>query len=160
MIAFVALGSNLGNRSNNLAMGIRHLAGLGKVTVSPVVMETEDESGTGPAYLNTVAKLDTAIPDPMALLEECLRIELECGRDRALPPNAPRPLDLDLITAAGWGGEWHWEAPADLVCVAPRITLIMPHPRAKLREFVMVPLAALGADIGQKPSCAPHAQPQ
>jgi 2-amino-4-hydroxy-6-hydroxymethyldihydropteridine diphosphokinase len=111
-----------------------------------MTIETEDESGIGPAYLNTVIRLDTPIADPRALLEECLRIEIAAGRDRALPRNSPRELDLDLIIAEGWRGHWEWDAPKDLrdlPQLGPRLTLDLPHPRAAHRDFVLGPLEAL-----------------
>ena len=51
--AVIALGSNLGDRRAHLAAGLAALRTLGTVVPSPLVMETPDESGTGPAYLNT-----------------------------------------------------------------------------------------------------------
>jgi 2-amino-4-hydroxy-6-hydroxymethyldihydropteridine diphosphokinase len=143
LIAFIAIGSNLGDRRKNIATGIAHLERLGRVTPSSLTIETEDESGIGPPYLNTFAKLDTHIPDPCALLEECLRIELACGRDRALPHGSPRTLDLDLAMVDGMSGEWEWGAPKDLSQLGGTLTLTLPHPRAKSRKFVMEPLKAL-----------------
>jgi 2-amino-4-hydroxy-6-hydroxymethyldihydropteridine diphosphokinase len=143
VIARIALGSNLGDRSNNISLGISELSILGGLTRSPLVIESDDESGVGPPYLNTVIKLDTHIEDPRILLEECLRVELACGRDRTLPPNSPRTLDLDLIEAEGWRGVWEWNTPDDLLQLGPRLTLILPHPRANSREFVMKPLNAI-----------------
>jgi len=149
MIAYIALGSNLGDRQENISKGIRMLSALGRVTVSPLIIETEDESGIGPAYLNTVVELDAAIADPRTLLEECLRIEIAAGRDRALPCNAPRELDLDMIVAGGWRGHWTWESPKDLrdfPRLGPRLSLDLPHPMAARREFVLAPLKALSQD--------------
>jgi len=146
MIAYIALGSNLGDRQENISKGIRMLSELGRVTVSPLTIETEDEAGIGPAYLNTVVELDAATADPRTLLEECLRIEIAAGRDRALPRNAPRELDLDLIMAGGWCGHWEWDSPKDLrdfLRLGPRLTLDLPHPMAARREFVLGPLKAL-----------------
>ena len=59
MNAVIALGSNLGDRRANLAAGIAGLGELGQVRVSSLVMETKDEPGRGPDYLNTVALLAT-----------------------------------------------------------------------------------------------------
>ena len=143
MIAYIALGSNLGDRSNNISLGISELSGLGILTRSPLMVETDDECGIGPPYLNTAIKLDAQIADPRILLEQCLRIEILCGRDRALPPNSPRTLDLDLIKAEGWRGTWEWNTPNELLQLGSTLTLILPHPRAESREFVMKPLRAL-----------------
>jgi 2-amino-4-hydroxy-6-hydroxymethyldihydropteridine diphosphokinase len=143
LIAFIALGSNLGDRAANLSFGIAELSKLGELVPSPLVMETDDESGTGQPYLNTVVEMNTLIQNPQALLEKCLRIELACGRDRTLPRNSPRTLDLDLIRVNGWIGYWEWDTPKDLMQLGTTLTLTLPHPRAASREFVIKPLQLL-----------------
>lgn len=143
MKAIVALGSNLGDRQAYLAAGLKALATLGVVTPSPLVMETPDESGLGPAYFNTVALLVTEETDPRRLLEALLRLELGLGRDRAQGRNAPRTLDLDLITTDAPAGRWTWEAPTDLRGLGAELTLELPHPRAFRRPFVLEPWRAL-----------------
>ena len=70
MKAVIALGSNLGDRRTHLDAGLAGLRTLGVVLPSPLVMETPDESGRGPAYLNTVALLVTEEADPRHLLED------------------------------------------------------------------------------------------
>lgn len=143
MNAVIALGSNLGDRRANLAAGIKGLQELGVVRVSSLVMETPDESGRGPDYLNTVALLTAGIEDPRLLLEALLRIELRCGRDRGQGRNAPRTLDLDLIAISGQSGTWTWETPEDLGMLGPELHLELPHPRAFSRPFVLEPWRAL-----------------
>ena len=147
MKAVVALGSNLGDRRAHLEAGLVAMRTLGAVVPSPLVMETADESGRGPAYLNTVAVLVTDEPDPRRLLESLLRLELAAGRDRQAGRNAPRTLDLDLITTDGAPGSWTWEAPQDLLILGPELSLELPHPRAFSRPFVLEPWKAL-ADPG------------
>ena len=127
MIALVALGSNLGDRAAHLAAGLAALRELGAVTPSPLVLETPDEAGLGPDYLNTVAELDTPEEDVRGLLEALLRLELRLGRDRARGRNAPRTLDLDLLDCHA------------IVVATPALTL--PHPRLHQRGFVLHPLA-------------------
>ncbi len=143
MLALIALGSNLGDRRGNLAGGLAALAELGRVAASPLVMETPDESGSGPDYLNTVALLETHLDDPAELLEALLRIELRWGRDRAAGRNAPRALDLDYIAADHHRGRWRWPSPPGLQALGPELDLVLPHPRAALRPFVLEPLDAL-----------------
>ena len=143
MKAVVALGSNLGDRRAHLAAGLAALGTLGNVVPSPLVMETPDESGRGPTYLNTVAVLVTEEADPRRLLEALLRLELAQGRDRTAGRNAPRTLDLDLITTDGPPGAWTWPAPEDLRALGPELTLELPHPRAFSRPFVLEPWRAL-----------------
>nr|WP_320132465.1 2-amino-4-hydroxy-6-hydroxymethyldihydropteridine diphosphokinase [uncultured Holophaga sp.] len=148
MFALVALGSNLGDRLANLEAGLATLRELGPLNPSPLIMETPDESGTGPAYLNTVALLETDL-GPEALLEELLRRELRLGRERKGVRNAPRPLDLDLILTNGPRGLRTWTSPPDLACLGPELSLELPHPRAERRPFVTEPWLALqGLPVG------------
>jgi len=133
MRAIVALGSNLGDRWTNLAAALEALRLLGWVAPSPLVMETPDESGSGPDYLNTVVSLETELDDPCRLLEALLRIELRLGRDRMQGRNAPRTLDLDLLLY----GDEQIASP----------TLTVPHPRITERAFVLVPLLELAPAI-------------
>lgn len=144
LVAIVALGSNLGDRRANLEAGLRALGTLGAVTPSPLVMETADESGLGPDYLNTVARLESELETPCALLEALLRIELDLGRDRSAGRNAPRTLDLDLIEVRGLEGRWTWPSPEDLRILGGELTLELPHPRAQGRRFVQEPMRRLG----------------
>jgi len=141
--AIIALGSNLGDRHQNLNQGLKALESLGSVTPSPLILETPDESGRGPAYLNTVARLETKLDNPCRVLEELLRLELQLGRDRTGGRNAPRTLDLDLIEVTGMEGLWTWPAPEDLRCLGDELVLELPHPRAAQRAFVQEPLKAL-----------------
>ena len=127
MKAGLGLGSNLGDRQAHLAAGLKALETLGTVLPSPLVMETPDESGIGPAYLNTVALVVTEEGDPRRLLEGLLRLELNLGRDRAQGRNAPRTLDLDVLL--------YGQARID----SPHLTV--PHPRMWQRAFVLRPLA-------------------
>jgi 2-amino-4-hydroxy-6-hydroxymethyldihydropteridine diphosphokinase len=143
MKAVVALGSNLGDRQANLTAGLAALRTLGTVVPSPLVMETPDESGRGPAYLNTVAVVVVEEADPRRLLEALLRLELAAGRDRMAGKNAPRTLDLDLITTDGPPGNWTWDTPHDLHLLGPELGLELPHPRAFNRPFVLEPWKAL-----------------
>lgn len=146
MRALIALGSNLGDRESSLAAGLAGLRELGSVLASPLVMETPDESGLGPAYLNTAAALDCEGADPKRLLEALFRIELAQGRDRYAGRNAPRTLDLDIIAVEGVRGTWRWSRPEGLAVPWDSLELILPHPRARQREFVMAPIRALGLE--------------
>ncbi len=83
-----------------------------------------------PPYLNGVALVETDAP-PRAVLERLLAVETAFGRVRS-QPNAPRTLDLDLI------------AHGRQVIDAP--DLVLPHPRAADRLFVMGPLAEAAPD--------------
>jgi len=146
MLTIIALGSNLGDRAASLEAGLAGLRELGSVVPSLLVMETPDESGLGPAYLNTAAVLDCAGTDPRHLLEALFRIELAQGRDRCAGRNAPRTLDLDIIAVEGQSGTWRWPRPEGLAVPWDTLELILPHPRARQREFVMAPIRALGLE--------------
>ena len=85
-----------------------------------------------PAYVNAVAVLRVVLgkaePDPAVLLAWLQAIEADAGRLRSVP-NAARTLDLDII-AMGDGGQMVRAVPDP----------VLPHPRAHLRAFVLVPL--------------------
>lgn len=122
-----SMGSNLGDRLRHLQSAVAGLESddLRLIAVSPVY-ETEPWGVVGhPDYLNIVAvyEADDAM-DPHDLLRRGLRLEDAAGRERD-GTVAPRPLDVDLIAA----GERE-VAGAELT---------LPHPRAHLRGFVLVP---------------------
>ena len=139
--AFVALGSNLGDRSGHLAHALSALAELPSTTLvaSSAVRETDPVGppGQGP-YLNAVAELRTALA-PRALLAALLAIELARGRDRSREVRfGPRTLDLDLLC-------WGTAVPGGDRLDAPGLTV--PHPRMHERSFVLEPLAELAPAI-------------
>ncbi len=130
---YLGLGSNVGDRRANLQAAVDALPGHGvEVLGSSSVYETEpvgvpDEQ---PAYLNMVAELSLATLKftPRQVLARLLRIEYALGRRRTRPL-APRTLDLDLIAYGRLSGDLDG--------------LILPHPRAAERKFVMGPLAEI-----------------
>ncbi len=133
----VALGSNLGDRLVHLRAGREFLESLhadpGRATVSPVY-ETEPvgcEPGT-PPFLNAVMEIETHL-DPAALLDSLRALERQAGRADTRAPNQPRPLDLDILYA----GDLH-------IDTGP---VILPHPRAAARRFVLQPLADIRPDL-------------
>jgi pantoate--beta-alanine ligase len=124
--AFVALGSNLGDRSARLLAGLRALAATPGVRLAAVSPAYENPAVGGPPqpdYLNAVAELVTTL-SPEALLERLHAIEAAEGRVRGVP-DAPRTLDLDLLVHG------------DLV--RPRGRPTLPHPDAATRAFVLRP---------------------
>ncbi len=128
--AYIALGSNLGDREQYLHSALDTLSQLGDVGAVSSFYETEPV-GTAPQpdFLNAVAELRTQF-GPQDLLAALLRIEQQHGRDRsAAPPKGPRTLDLDLL------------AYDDLVLETPTLTL--PHPALVERRFVLEPLAEI-----------------
>lgn len=102
------------------------LPGLCLVATSRWYATPAEPLGSGaPGYVNGVVLLEGAAAEPSILLAALHAIEAAAGRTRP-EENAPRTLDLDLIDA--WG----------LVRAGP--DPVLPHPRAQLRRFVLVPL--------------------
>ena len=132
--AYVALGSNLGDREAHLRGALEGLAatpGLALAAVSRLY-ETEPLGPPQGAYLNAVAALDAALEAP-ALLARLHELERAAGRRRSGQRNEPRTLDLDLLLF----GDACLDGAA----------LTVPHPRLHERAFVLVPLAELAPDL-------------
>jgi dihydroneopterin aldolase/2-amino-4-hydroxy-6-hydroxymethyldihydropteridine diphosphokinase len=131
----IALGSNLGDRRATLARAVRDLAdmsGFRLDRVSPVV-ETDPVGGPEQAaYLNAVA-LGVSSRAPGALLDDLHAIEARHGRVRDVRWG-PRTLDLDVVQVGTPG------TPDEVRSSDP--DLILPHPRAHERAFVLVPWLA------------------
>jgi 2-amino-4-hydroxy-6-hydroxymethyldihydropteridine diphosphokinase len=120
--AYIALGSNLGNRAANLALARERLAALpgNRIAASSAIEETEPLGGMAqPAYLNQMLLLETDL-SPRALLEICRAIELAAGRVRHTRWE-PRTLDIDIVQYG------------DTVVDEP--DLQVPHPGLRDREF-------------------------
>lgn len=133
--AFVALGSNLGDREAHLAAALAGLAATPGVEVVRVSASYEtDPVGPPPQgpYLNAVVELRTRI-SPHALLARLLAIEAGRGRTRHGERNAARTLDLDLLL---YGDH-----------VIRTRGLSLPHPRMHERAFVLEPLAEIAGEV-------------
>lgn len=133
--ALVALGSNIPPRRAHLAGACDDLASLPDTRVLSVSrwIETapvDAPPGSGP-FLNGACLLETGL-DPWGLLDALRRIELSRGRTRDVP-HGPRTLDLDLIL--------HGD------CVLRTDRLVLPHPRAHERAFVLRPAAEVAPDM-------------
>jgi deoxyguanosine kinase len=135
--AFVALGSNLGDREGQMRRALEGLsttAGVEVVQVSPVyenAAQTLDPDVCQPGFLNAVAEVRTVLA-PETLLAALHAIEHAQGRERR-ERWSPRPIDLDLILYE----DVH--TPADAVPA-------LPHPRLAERRFVLRPLADIAPD--------------
>ncbi|MHC4141988.1 MAG: 2-amino-4-hydroxy-6-hydroxymethyldihydropteridine diphosphokinase [Planctomycetota bacterium] len=133
--AYIALGSNLGDRRRHLESALDDLAAIRGIELCAIseYLETEPQGppGQGP-YLNAAAALRCEI-EPRRLLNEMLAIEAAHGRARAGEQRwGPRPLDLDLLL---FGSR-----------VIDDPDLVVPHPRLHERPFVLVPLAQIAPD--------------
>jgi 2-amino-4-hydroxy-6-hydroxymethyldihydropteridine diphosphokinase len=130
--AYVAVGSNLGDREGTLRAALEALAaepGIDVVAVSRFY-DTEPVGYVDqPRFLNGAAALETELP-ARELLERLLAVELRFGRSREdVPAQGPRTLDLDLLLY----GDAEIDEPG----------LRVPHPRLHERRFVLEPLADL-----------------
>ena len=135
----IALGSNMADRHAELDLGIiflRFLAVKNKVRESPRIRTVPVDCPPGsPPFLNSVAEfeIDTVVFPPLHLLATLQDFEIERGRSPLREINSPRPLDMDIIY---YGVEQF-----------DQMGLIIPHPRAHLRRFVLEPLSHLRPDL-------------
>ncbi|MDQ3997553.1 MAG: 2-amino-4-hydroxy-6-hydroxymethyldihydropteridine diphosphokinase [Gemmatimonadota bacterium] len=133
-VAYIALGSNLGDRSMFLALGRQGLAALpgSRLRAVSSIEETEPLGpiAQGP-YLNQMAALETDL-EPDALLDALRRIEDSAGRIRG-PRWGPRTLDLDIVMY-------------ERQTIATE-RLVVPHPELARRDFWRRGLAELRGDV-------------
>lgn len=134
--AFVAVGSNLGHRCDNIRAARDMIAEIPLTCVSNCsrIYESEPAYETRQdAFANAVIEIKTELA-PLVLLDELMKTEAELGRDRSKKAkvNGPRTIDLDLL----WmDGETHGGKK-----------LRLPHPLIGERDFVLVPLEDLMHD--------------
>src|SRR3990172_1580725 len=124
--AYLALGSNVGDRLENLRRACAALESRGiRLRRASSIYETEPvdflEQGW---FLNGVIEVETTL-EPARLLDALQQIEREMGRER-LRPNGPRTLDLDILLYKD--------------CVIREEGLVVPHPRLNERRLVLEPL--------------------
>ena len=146
--AYIALGSNLGDREVNLREALRLLGELPRTKLlrESSFIETapvDSPEGAG-AFLNGVAQVETNL-SPRELLDSLLDIEKRLGRDRTgQPRNAPRTVDLDLLL---YGTQ-----------VINEPGLEVPHPRMHEREFVLWPLLQIASKLTDPRDGTPYAE--
>jgi 2-amino-4-hydroxy-6-hydroxymethyldihydropteridine diphosphokinase len=136
-LAIVALGSNLGD---SRIIILDAMARLQKFSDAPVLKSSLWETSPvdcppdSPKFVNAVVGiLPRENETPESLLEKLQLLEKEFGRVQKNVLNEPRPLDLDLIA---FGNE-----------IRDLPKLILPHPRAQLRKFVLQPLSEIAPDF-------------
>lgn len=133
--AFIAIGSNLGDRKDNLARALAAMQRMGIVLrAASSIYETEP---WGPVkqlhYLNQVVRAETKL-SPHALLKALRWIERSLGRNRSREQRfGPRTMDLDLLVHEG-------------VRLNTKV-LQLPHPRMMQRAFVLAPLAEISPGL-------------
>ena len=136
MQAYIALGTNLGDRLANLNAAVHALSLLPGTTITALsgVYQTAPVGyDDQPDFYNACLRCETTL-SPRTLLGACLGIEAAMGRKRQIP-NGPRIIDLDLLLYE----QEHLQCPE----------LTLPHPRMMERAFVLGPLC----EITDNPAC-------
>lgn len=131
--AFLALGSNLGDREANLREAVNRLDSdeLRVVRRSSLYETAPRELLDQPLFLNAVLQVETGL-FPMQLLARVREIERQMGR-RRMTPKGPRNIDIDIL--------FYGRA------VIAAAELEVPHPRIAQRRFVLEPLAEIAPDF-------------
>jgi len=139
VVAYLALGSNLGDRAGTIQSAIGQLAAVPGIEVLKVssVHETEPIGLPGQnRYMNAAVMVRTCLP-PRELLRRCLEVEMAHGRRRIDHERwGPRTLDIDVLL---YGNQVIYDLGP------PRLRV--PHPRMAQRLFVLNPLAEIAGDV-------------
>jgi 2-amino-4-hydroxy-6-hydroxymethyldihydropteridine diphosphokinase len=131
--AYLSLGSNIGDREQNLRSAMNALphAGVAITKVSSLYETEPVDLREQPWFLNCVVEAEAHF-DPLMLLRALREIETKMGSKKLLA-KGPRLIDMDILL---YGSE---------TIDTPELQL--PHPRMHLRRFVLVPLAEIAADV-------------
>jgi 2-amino-4-hydroxy-6-hydroxymethyldihydropteridine diphosphokinase len=130
-IVYLSLGSNVGEREENLRAAIARLGGMGELVAVSAFYETEPmEFREQPWFLNCAVALKTALM-PRQFLSRILKIEQEMGRRRTRQ-KGPRTIDIDLLLFG------------NSVVHTPQLDV--PHPALHQRRFVLEPLAEIAPE--------------
>ena len=129
---YLSLGSNLGDREENLRTAITRLADFGNVAAVSSFYETEPvDVAAQPWFLNCAVKFETE-KMPRQLMSAILTLEQTMGRQRR-QNTGPRTIDIDVLRFGS--------------SIIERPSLTVPHPRMHQRRFVLEPLAEIAPDI-------------
>jgi 2-amino-4-hydroxy-6-hydroxymethyldihydropteridine diphosphokinase len=131
-IAYLSLGSNIGDREVHLRDATARLAADGRVEAVSSFYETEPVEFTDQAwFMNCAVALETALT-PKRLITRLLEIEKDMGRER-IQKKGPRIIDVDIVLFD------------DLVVNTPELTI--PHPAMTSRRFVLEPLSEIAPEV-------------
>jgi len=133
--AYIALGSNLGDRKSNLLSAVAEIGKLpaSKVTDLSPFYETSPVGVTEqPQFINAVLRINTGL-SPFDLLQSLQQMEIKLFNRRRMIRWGPRSIDLDLLL---YGSK-----------VIEDMTLVLPHPRLAERRFVLQPLCDIAPDL-------------
>lgn len=131
-LAYLSLGSNVGDRERYLSDAIVRLEDLGRIVSASSFYETEPVEVTDQAwFLNCAVALETMFA-PERVMAALLHIEREMGRERTRE-KGPRIIDIDLLLCD------------DVILNSPGLTI--PHPAMHQRRFVLEPLAEIAPEV-------------
>lgn len=131
-VAYLSLGSNVGEREEQLREATSRLGAAGRVVAASSFYETEPvEFIQQPWFLNCAIALETS-QMPEQLMATILRIEKEMGRTR-VQKKGPRTIDIDILLFGD--------------SVIDSLELTIPHPEMHRRRFVLEPLAEIAPEI-------------
>jgi len=131
-LAYLSLGSNVGDREAHLRDALARLGAAGRVVAMSSFYETEPVEFTHqPWFLNCAVAIETA-QAPRQLMNTILHIEEEMGR-RRLQKKGPRSIDIDILLF-------------DNVTIDLK-ELTVPHPAMRQRRFVLEPLAEIAPEV-------------
>jgi 2-amino-4-hydroxy-6-hydroxymethyldihydropteridine diphosphokinase len=133
-IAYLSIGSNLGNREENIVNAITKIEEfVGEILSVSSVYETEPWGfDTHDKFLNIILKVDTDL-SPEGLLGRVYMIEKSMGRERSFSRYSSRNIDVDIIF---FNNE-----------IIDEDGLVIPHPLMYKRRFVLVPLNEISPDM-------------
>tara|TARA_Y100000588_G_scaffold81543_1_gene85766 strand:+ start:18688 stop:19182 length:495 start_codon:yes stop_codon:yes gene_type:complete len=136
-VAYIALGSNLGDPIAHIQFAFKELETLSQTPVrqSSIWRSTPVDCPPGsPDFINAAAAIKPLTEEtPETLLGKLQALEINAGRQPKVVMNEPRPLDLDIIA---FGAEQRSSAE-----------LTIPHPRFHERSFVLKPLAEIAPGV-------------
>jgi 2-amino-4-hydroxy-6-hydroxymethyldihydropteridine diphosphokinase len=131
-LAYLSLGSNIGDRAAQLHTAEKRIASAGRLIKISSFYETEPvEFGDQPWFLNCALALEP-LQSPQELMSQILRIEEEMGR-RRIQKKGPRSIDIDILL---FDDE-----------VMQRTQLIIPHPAMHQRRFVLEPMSEIAPNV-------------
>ncbi|MGE5558981.1 MAG: 2-amino-4-hydroxy-6-hydroxymethyldihydropteridine diphosphokinase [Bacillota bacterium] len=129
---YLGLGSNLGEKAENIQEALRLLAGYGEIRAVSSMYHSEPVGYSAqPWFYNAACRMATSLP-PLKLLDSVQEVERILGRKKPFD-NGPRTIDVDILFYGHW---LFW---------AHRITI--PHPRLGDRGFVLWPMSEIAPDF-------------
>ena len=130
---YLGLGSNMGDRQDELNRAYEFLNTLGKITdTSPIYETAAMDMQDAPPFLNSCCMLETEM-EPKALIQAFHQYDEQRGRERTEGQYLSRPIDIDILMY----GSYCFMTP----------TIHIPHPRMAERRFVLQPFNDIAPDV-------------